>query len=32
MARMKLYQVVLTSKAIEAYETGVMDPLRIEPE
>jgi hypothetical protein len=32
MARMKMYQVVLTSKALKAYETGVMDPLQVEPE
>jgi hypothetical protein len=32
MARMKMYQVVLTSKAIEAYETGLMDPLEVEPD
>jgi hypothetical protein len=29
MARMKMYQIVLTSEAIEAYETGVMDPLEV---
>ena len=32
MARMKMYQIVLTSEALEAYETGVMEPLEIEPE
>jgi hypothetical protein len=32
MARIKMYQIVLTSEAIEAYETGVMDPLRVTPE
>jgi len=32
MARMKMYQIVLTSEAIEAYETGVMDPLQVPSE
>ena len=32
MARIKMYQIVLTSEAIEAYETGVMDPLQVPDE
>ena len=32
MARIKMYQLVLTSEAIEAYETGLMDPLQVAPE
>jgi len=32
MARMKMYQIVLTSEALEAYETGIMDPLEVERE
>lgn len=32
MARVKMYQIVLTSEAIEAYETGVMEPLEVPPE
>jgi hypothetical protein len=32
MGKMKMYQIVLTSEAIKAYEMGVMDPLKITPE
>jgi hypothetical protein len=32
MARMKMYQIVLTSEALKAYETGIMDPLRVPPQ
>ena len=29
MARNKMYQIVLTSEAIKAYETGIMEPLEV---
>jgi hypothetical protein len=30
-ARQKMYQIVLASDAINAYQTGIMDPLQVNP-